>query len=351
MRKVELEGSPTAMGEAHGEALRVEIHELVERRKHILRSDFPTVTEDTLSGIGKRLVRNISEVAPDLYEEVCATSRAANIDEWALALGGGYTDFEDILTSMENSSEPTMGKECTITTVQLPDRRTLLVGTWDSHSSAEGYLTLIHRRPHLAPNTLALSTAGWPMQQGVSASGIAFAITNLSSNKTPRGDSVSYIAALPYLISSKDLATAKGILLKLSFAGGRYVLLCDRAGNSIGIETDGHSFAEVMGAIPHTNNYLSPSLKSSDNAGSYITASQIRQQSATRRFSNCANKQDIWNVLSFNDGSDASISREGSDEQSRTCAAFIIDPSTFSLEYSIGPPSLNGTRHVAHLEG
>lgn len=336
-----LEGTPASIGAQHGETLREEIRYLCEERIDLIRSSTPGIKREDVRVAAAMVAREIARQLPRVFEETTSTARAANIDYWELVVAGGYSDVEDVVTRSAAGLGPSRS-DCTLLPCIVDDGHILLAGTWDSHATAERSLVLVERRVDAGPHTLALSTAGWPMQQGVTSAGIGFAIANLVARTPHTG--VSYIAVLPALAAAVTLEEVVDRLTSVSSCSARFYALCDEHGRYAGVETDGRQFWTSGVPAVHTNHFLSAAGRGVE--GRDTSASEARRQKAMEELdmSSIHDAASLFEVLEVNDGTDTSISRRGEGRADRSCAGFVLDPGGRSLLVTAGPPGLSEPR-------
>jgi Acyl-coenzyme A:6-aminopenicillanic acid acyl-transferase len=332
-----LEGSHEAMGAAHGESLRSQIRELADEGLEIIRSS-NDITSAEVRRTAEEVEREIERQVPRVYAETVSTARAAGIDYWRLIVAGGYSDIED-RAAPNNDGSREARSNCTLIPWRVAGGQLLLAGTWDSHATAEPSLVLIERRPAEGPLSLALSTAGWPMQQGVTSEGLGFAIANLVAKRTRPG--LSYIAALPAITARTDLEQATRYERSLVICSARFYAFADESGGYIGIETDGE--ARWTSDLPdvHTNHFVYGDATTAE--GRDTTASERRLQRARLevRAAMPVDATSLFRVLEINDGTEESISRRAQGRETRSCAGFVLDPVERSILATAGPPGLS----------
>ena len=341
-------GSPRAMGEQHGEELRTIIHDLAEERIDIILTTYARVTLAVLESVGMECVSEMLNQVPEVHEEVLGIADAAGIPLWKLQVAGGYSDIEHraaVLAGVKDIERPC---ECTLIPVRLNNGDVLLAGTWDSHATAVTALVIVKRHPHQGPETLALTTAGWPMQQGVNSNGVGFAIANLVPRTSCPG--ITYIAALPKIAAHINAERASLTTTKLRLCSGRYFALCDETGDFFGIESDGFHYLVVTELHPHTNHYIFHKAKDWEARHELMPISEERRKSAEARVGMLEHidATSLLTVLSYNDGTSSSIYQNGEGRDTRTGACFVIEPAQRMLHYAVGQPE-EGVSHCLSL--
>lgn len=322
-----ISGSYEEMGRQHGETFSLLIQNLYNERLNILLDANRRITVNDLKVISEGLWNAIEHFDIRIAKEVLATASACGLSTWQMIIAGGYSDLLDLV----NPHNEGKFHECT---VAINPNEGFIAGTWDSHTSAMDSLIILERHPNNEPATLALTTAGWPCQQGVNSNGIAFAITNL----TPRSISKSklvYIAANAGLCYGKSVKSLTSQFSKLSFCSGHSYIILDKNDGAI-IETTGDnvrvmciSELKIM-----TNHYIEDINSIDDNSNyQYLTFSQQRSDELGRN---------ILNVMHPNDFSECLakcklVNRSNQTEMITTCAHFYISINDLSIWYSKGP--------------
>src|SRR5881296_3518073 len=101
MRQLVLEGTPYAMGLAHGRALREEIHALAEERLRLSLQRAAEVgrpaTRAAALGLAREFLPLQERWSPAVHAEFRGIAEGAAIAPELLLIGNGYTDFVDVL--------------------------------------------------------------------------------------------------------------------------------------------------------------------------------------------------------------------------------------------------------------
>jgi isopenicillin-N N-acyltransferase-like protein len=359
MRAIAVSGSLSQMGQQHGEAAADLVSELFATRFELLARQLSAALPEKPASELARLIESwttvlFSEMAahlPDVAAEVTGVARGSGLEPWQLIVAGGYTDVVGGLVSPRRQQ---VASECTVVAMSgVRGGGSVIAGTWDSHASASPALVLLRRQPASGPSSLALTTAGWPAQQGVTSAGLAFATTNLRPRRGGRG--IAYIGALAQLLSMPSIAEARTLLLRLGYCSGHYYPVGDEHGRLLLLETSNDDRAELAsgnGLVPHTNHYLAPALES-ENPHDEQTANSVerlrRVRALTAGSSAEAVRQRLWTILSDHGTTGAGICRHGQGDETRSCAAFVIDARRRSIEFTDGP-ACGGARRTALLE-
>lgn len=324
-----LSGTPEAMGHEHGETLRAAIRELADERIDLIELAVDRRgARNMIQSAAETILNSTHRLVPDVYREVASTASAAGIPLWMLVVAGGFSDVIDFVAGAGGPPE------CTLWGRQDPGRQRI-VGTWDSHATAAAALVVVHRTPARGVETLALSTAGWPMQQGVTSDGLAFAIANLVGSARPtRG--ISYICALPQIVQAPSANSACETACELPLISGRYFIFADSKGGGRSMESDGVQCWISGKAAPHTNHFIFAGQDDVEGRPWMIEASDLRLRAAER-----LSESDSTFVAALPDvfpagGESRLIIQSGKGREDRTCAAFVLDPSERSIRFWAG---------------
>ncbi len=324
---LDLKGSFSDIGHGHGEDCRNEIKYLLAERLGIMFSEAPNLSPSRLEEVCQSIWVYIAEHYKDLTEELTATAEGAQIHPWQLILAGAYTDLLDVVRERPIATYD----ECTLGVSTKPR---FIAGTWDSHRSAVNGLVLLRRRPDVGPETLALTTAGWPAQQGINSEGLAFAITNLTP-RTARATGLPYIAAVAALAALSTPDEFVSIAKAHQFCSGHSYVVLGSHGPAVIVET--------TGTVVDISTVTSFDTK----ANHYRKDSQIDDNAAYGNFANsCKREKELHTLLQKVTGpaefslalsKSSSINRVGENEVAVTCAYFYLDPTRQELWYQCGP--------------
>jgi Acyl-coenzyme A:6-aminopenicillanic acid acyl-transferase len=357
MREITVSGSLCEMGEQHGEAAADLIADLFATRFELLVHQMAAAVPAGAASDAARQVESwtralVGEIVthlPDVATELTAVARASSLQPWKLIVAGGYTD---VLGGLVTPRHQRHASECTIVAMRgIRGGGTIIAGTWDSHASASPALVLLRRQPASGISTLALTTAGWPAQQGVTSAGLAFATTNLRPRRG--GPGVVYIGALAQLLSARSLDDAREVLLGLPYCSGHSYPVGDRHGRLLLVETSNEAKAELMcdrDVLAHTNHYLAPGLEGENPRDEHLPNSvgRLRRVEAMTASSSAESvRQRMWTILrDHGRAGSAGVCRHGEGHETRSCAAFVIDAARRSIEFTDGPACSRARRTV-----
>lgn len=235
MQRVQLEGSPQAMGEAFGEAFRREIAELYGlRRANALEQarlhGGREASEDQLLFLAARSLEAARAFDPIGHEELVAIGRGADLTAPVVMALNGLTDLRDAL-AWGGPLESLGG--CTAFIVH-PDRSAdgvLRIGqTWDLGTNNQPFVVAVHRRPDQGPETWSLTTVGCLSLMGLSETGVAIGTTNLRTRDARVG--VPYLSLIHRALRCDDATEARRCIERAPRAGAHSYLLADARGEA-----------------------------------------------------------------------------------------------------------------------
>ena len=327
---ISLEGDFETMGMEHGGLLGPVISELSEVRYDLLCRIHGRGAAEEIQLVAGAMIHAIKQYTPNVYRETLATALSAGVPYWRLVVAGAFSDLSDVVAKrLGKANRNQINNECTLTILQGSYGR-VIVGTWDSHASAQPSLVVCRRKPSSGPETLALTTAGWPMQQGITSAKVAFAIANLVSSTSGMG--VPYIAALPAICQSGDVKQALRTLQETPHASARFYALCS-PDTQYGVEVVPGVSEIVSSTIPtsHTNHFIYEDALAYEGRPYSTNNSRLRLTQAQTYIETSKACDDVITLLrSF-----ASIEaiQTGTGDDDNTNAIFALVPQTASLYY------------------
>lgn len=328
-------GTPRQIGKAHGEAYSHLIQNLFNTRYDLLKK-YNKSSKNKIIPIANSLWNYICDFDKNIAIEVESTAKASNLQPWQLVVAGGFTDLMDALLIGEDTDY----HECT---VAIDPVKGFIAGTWDSHPEAEDALILLERHPQNGPATLALTTAGWPCQQGINSNGVAFAITNLTpTHATEHG--LVYIAANAALGMANSTSGILDRLKEETYCSGHSYLILDKTGTAAILETTYQQsrILPVKTLTTKANHYYSDAEFIDDNSNyAYCNSSIIRENELLNNVRLLENPDDFPDCLFKS----PNVNRTGESQTVKTCAHFFISVKQKKIWYSKGP-ALASSEHT-----
>jgi isopenicillin-N N-acyltransferase like protein len=290
---------PRARGLAHGEAFKKQIHELAQIRRHLLRKYLKNFSVLEIDQLAYDHVLFFKKKEPKLFAEFHGIAEGSNLNLIDLMILNHYTDLRDFTKKGKKQNNNDEGG-CSVVSTQT--KTNAYCGqTWDMHSSATDYMTLIELKdPKSKQKAAVLTVTGCLALAGVNQSGVTVLINNLHSYETK--------VALPWpalvrLLLEKPSAKAATTFLKTHLpSSGRNFLICDPK-ESIQVEVTGKK-SEVIGAISqskpghlfHTNHYVGK-LRKTEILSLQSKTTKIRHESLTRYFSEHSAESMNWETV------------------------------------------------------
>ncbi len=267
IRVLDLAGTPTAMGAAHGAAYADEIRFYMNERVDIVRAGMwkggPLQRGDVLD-IAESMIPAHEAFDAHLHDEMCALADAADITVAEAIVAGGFTDFIDTVRAVVGGVPPAAIVEDDCTAVIVPDNRAEGTGgyfgqTWDMHDVATKHVLLLRITPDDAPPAIVFTTTGCLGQIGMNADGVCVGINNLSGLDGTRG--VTWTSVVRNMLKTQTADEALQILLDADLAGAHNFLIFDRHGVGHNVEAmpSVRPITALADApIVHTNHTLDP---------------------------------------------------------------------------------------------
>lgn len=266
LASVTLRGSPTQMGQQHGEALRSRIQEFVPMRF--------AATADFLAGlrlgsihelvaVGRRCLQAYAEWHPEGYQEHCGIAQAAGVDPADLYTAANMTDIRDVLAFSRPVAHlgglPPDAEGCSVALVSAgrgPQHHALVGQTWDLNPQDLDYVVAIHRLPDQGPETWSVTCTGCLSLVGMNHLGLAVGTTNIKTHGSRVG--VGYMGVLHRMVNSQTFSEAAGACITAPRAAAHTYWLAN-AEQQIEWETTAWSAVErtaLDGLLLRTNHCL-----------------------------------------------------------------------------------------------
>lgn len=288
IRELVLDGDASHRGAVHGAAYHNEIRRYAAERVRLAVDGSwagrTATTKDALD-LANRMLPAHQQFDSDLYEEMEALAAASGITAAEALIGGGFTDFVDVVRASGGTGLPEED-DCTAVIVPdgLADGAGFLAQTWDMHDTATEHVTLIRLTDTSGPDALIFTTVGCLGQIGMNESGICVGINNLTANNGQVG--VTWPFVVRKALSHSNLDQALASIMEADLAGAHNYLLFDRSGNGYNIEAmPGYRAVTQVGPQPlvHTNHCLDPKAQSREafRPAELLESSKSRYATAT----------------------------------------------------------------------
>lgn len=244
MRRLSLQGTPRAMGLAHGEALRDPIRELAAIRMDLLRRRMPGYSSEAIEALCLEQVAVLARHSA-LHDEFQGIAQGSGLTPQELLVLNNYTDMRDF----DNSDEG-----CSTFSARYGHHH-VFGQTWDMHASARPYVLHLSRGGDAPCEVLTLT--GCLALAGVNADNLGVFINNLNCTQTANG--LMWPALVQGMLFQPTARAAANFLRNNLPCSGHNYLLCGED-TTINTEATGQAldvtFDAPRGAVFHTNHYL-----------------------------------------------------------------------------------------------
>ncbi|MEQ9495365.1 MAG: C45 family peptidase [Deltaproteobacteria bacterium] len=349
MRTLVLEGTPTQIGEAHGEAMREPIRELFAHRMDNAIAQAKSyggvdIDVEGLVAIARGCLPIVQAYAPEGYAELEGIARGADFPlerVWAM---NALTDLRDV-AAFHHPEDPPDAEGCSsfIVSASRTAKGTPYVGqTWDLSTSNLPYVILVRRKPTDAPATRTLTTVGCLSLIGMNDEGLAIGTTNLRTVDAKPG--VGYLDIIHATLRATNLDDAIENIVKAPRAGAHYFYVMDRTGAAAAVECTATDAVvqRIAASYVHCNHILCEANAALEAKGTPVASTHHRQ----RRMEALLDRDDLTEALLFefladHDGRPDSICRH--DFNGITSNAGVVLSPTEGAFWAVHGPACEGT--------
>lgn len=281
---IDLTGTPSQIGAAHGEALRPLIRQYCDDFiGFILKQSVLSLSEESLWAKWAPQVAVNQREAPALIEEMQGIARGAGVPFERIFLLNSLLD----LNCLRYFDMAGAFAGCTTFAVvkEAGTGRTLIGQTYDMPELHQPYTAVLRLKPNQGPRQLCFTFAGIVGCAGLNEHGLALNINYLSAQDCQLGRLHSI--SVRQTLGCAQLADALAVPVGGPRAGGAHYLIGDEHGNLVSIETTAlrHDLFYPDGnAIGHTNHYLSAWLKEVEYIRRASIGSSLARYTALRRY-------------------------------------------------------------------
>jgi isopenicillin-N N-acyltransferase-like protein len=258
---LEVSGSPSERGHAHGETFKELIQELVVANFDDLEKSthgMDVLTRERTHEIVATYAGPTREYAPDLFEELEAIARAADVSVEDLLALNAFLELHDYF------SDAFVISGCT--SLMVPGSPSgegaLIAQNYDLSAFYAAAAVLIKVKSDDAPDALFYTSAGMLGCAGLNEAGIGVAINNLVPSDAGAG--VLYPFMIRRILESVRIGDAIDAVVSQPRASGMNYVLCDENGEIYDVETTASTYEVTCpfdGPMAHSNHYLADRLK------------------------------------------------------------------------------------------
>lgn len=353
MRLKVLEGTPHAMGIAHGRTLREEIHALAEERLRLSLAAVAEIgweaTPEQALALARKFLPIQERWSPAVHAEFTGIAEGAGIAPELLLIGNGYTDFKDVLARdarrASHSPASEESAECTVFRVgpeATRDGRSYVGQTWDMHSTAEPFILCLLRRPAEGPATLGVTTAGCLSLVGLNDRGIACGNSNLVPTDARPG--VIYLALIHAALSRARWEDACAAIREAPRSSGHNYYVAGPNAAFADLETTAEEVETLRPSEPiyvHANHYQSPRLMRLQAPLRPDATTQHREERLVARLiarAGALDPEGLREALADHDAGPGPVCVHDRGDGSKSCATVILCPETSTLWAGVGNP-------------
>ncbi|MET0881426.1 MAG: C45 family peptidase [Acidimicrobiales bacterium] len=349
IRVLDLAGSSTEVGRAHGTAYAAEIREYTEERVR-LSSDGVwaghVVTRDEVIALAEACLPAHEAYDPELYAEMLVMAEAAGISPAEAVIVGGFTDFIDTVRAA--GGDPAPEDSCTAALVP-PDAgggEPWFAQTWDMHDTATPYIVMLRTRVTGRPEALVFTTVGCLGQIGMNDAGLCVGINNLTAADGKVGVTWPFVVRKALAQTSIDDALA--CITGADLAGGHNFLLLDAEGRGYDVEampTATHVIELHDEPVVHTNHCVAEITQAVEGP-----RAPVRIASSERRYARAVELVgkrpiDEQSLMALTRDEDAICERPEPPYHVMSCGATVMRPVTRELWAVWGLPVENQYEH------
>ncbi len=281
---LDVSGSPTELGEAHGESFRDLIAEHIAcHREWIFEFAAIPLDGEKLDALWQPWIDANEAAAPELVDEMRGIARGAGVPFEHVFQLNSLLDLGNF--RWMDCIRETVGCTCFVVPHEAGSGKTLLGQTYDLSAFRRSFNIVLRVNPQDGPTQLVYSLAGMVGLAGLNEHGLGININYLSSNDCQPG--LLHAAIVRQVLGASNLADAVAVPTGVTRAGGSHYMIADDAGHVISVETTAERFAlaypdgEPYG---HTNHYLSDWLQPVQVVRPSSIGSSIARYTALRRF-------------------------------------------------------------------
>ena len=281
---VELSGSPSDIGEAHGESFRELVGEHIAcHREWIFENSAIPLDDESLDATWQPWIAANEAVAPALIEEMRGIARGAGVPFEHVFQVNSLLDIGNF--RWIDCVRQLVGCTSFVVPHEAGTNQTLIGQTYDLAFFRRRFNIVLRIRPEDGPSQLVYSLAGIVGLAGLNQHGLGININYLSSNDCQPGKLHAVIVR--QVLAASNLADAVAAPTAGTRAGGSHYLVADDAGHVVSVETTAEAFALLYPdgkPYGHTNHYLAEWLQPRQVIRSTAIGSSIARYTALRRF-------------------------------------------------------------------
>lgn len=306
----------------HGEEFRNGIRELVSIRKELMLQKNPSLKKN-LTSLAHQQLEVTRSFSPNITSELEGIAKGSDLPIEDIVILNNYTDFRDIQLPDEGCS-----------TVHVQRDNVIISGqTWDMHSSAKNFLSIIEiPECENGPSSIILSLLGCTGLMGINSHQCLIGVNNINTTNAKVG--LIWPVLVRETLLQPDLSSMRETLLNAPVTSGHNYLISSPTGaehweitpsqsdliHAHGEKENGHSF--------HTNHCLGEKVSLLENKDSISATTFARYDLLEKKVQNVDNYGNLKSLLQDHDGHPKSICSHfdsGAKDPSMTCGGGIAD--------------------------
>lgn len=355
IRQLTFAGTPFAIGQAYGLALREAIERLYAARIRNALAQAKeyggrNIGEEALLAISRRCLPFVGEYSPRGYEELEGIGRGSGLGLLKIWTMNALTDLRDVAAygdpALFGPLPGVDGEGCSsflLPAAQSADGRAYAGQTWDLATDNLPHVLLVDRRPTDRPRTVCLTTDGCLSLIGQNEAGLAVGTTNLRTTDARAG--VAYLDIIHRVLEEEAIGRAVALIESAPRAGAHYYYLLDHRGQGAGVECGATTHQTVpLGVEPyvHCNHVLEACNLPLEAQGTPIASTTARQRRLPELLSPKARTvSDLQAALADHHGGPNAICRHDSGGITSN-GAMILGPGVGKV-WAVHGPACEGT--------
>jgi isopenicillin-N N-acyltransferase like protein len=316
-------------GHRHGEEFRTAISELVEIRRDLMLKKNPSI-KSRLEHLGMEQFQVSKQFSPHLTDELEGIAEGANETLLDLVILNNYTDFRDLQLPEEGCS-----------TIYSKTSDNAISGqTWDMHSSAKKYVSVINVPPREdTPGMVLFSLVGCLGMMGFNTHGLFLGVNNINTLNAKKG--LIWPLLVRKLLENQDFDHMRTELTKAPVTSGHnYILGSKSAGEHWEVMPEMSQLVSGLGKsttgeIFHTNHCLHPEIQKREDKSSVSSTTFDRYKILEEKSSICSSLEGMKSLLTDHTNYPKSICshfESGVQDPSMTCGGGVVDHTSFETK-------------------
>lgn len=239
-------GSPRALGRAHGEALRAQIHEVTSW----YQERWWALSDEQLQQQVAPFIVTIKQRSPHLAQEIEGIAQGAAQPAWRIYALNSRTELGPSLEVLECTS---VG----VRAARAHGDGIVLAQNWDWWSGLRGLTRLVKLEPTAGPRILTLIEPGMLGKIGLNEDGLGLCLNALHTRAiNPSGLPIHLRCRL--ILECRSWSQARAMLLGGPHAASAYYLVGDAQDQLVGVECTPASSFELatQDYLAHANTHL-----------------------------------------------------------------------------------------------